>query len=146
MFVIGARQIRECLDAPLDSKPTFYSLGSERVLIAANDRYGLVFAVTRANRHGLLEAARRTDNRYRRRIRWTGDRRASMCPIPGNVIGAGVYPLRYRLPDVYIGLAIEWRPEEASDCRKESPKVSSVVMMTKKSVVMRRSVVMPRMH
>jgi hypothetical protein len=111
--------------------------------LAAKHIYSLIFAVSPRDSHCLPGAARPKCYWWRRWYRRTSKKtgRTSMYPIPGNIICACVYPVRDRLPDVqvYVGLAIKWPPEEASDCRKESPYISSVV-------VMRRSVVTRRMH
>jgi len=59
-------------------------------LVAANDIYGLLFAVTHRNRYGLLGAARHiwSDSWCRGWFRRTNKRRTSMCPIPRNIIRA----------------------------------------------------------
>jgi hypothetical protein len=61
-------------------------------LVAANDIYGLLFAVTQRNRYGLRGAARHicSDNWCRGWFRRTNNRRTSMCPIPRNIICARV--------------------------------------------------------
>lgn len=61
-------------------------------LVAANDIYGLLFAVTQRNRYGLRGAARHicSDNWCRGWFRRTNKRRTSMCPIPRNIICARV--------------------------------------------------------
>jgi hypothetical protein len=59
-------------------------VGRVPCLVAANDSYGLLFAVTHRNRYGLRGAARHiwSDNWFRR----ADNRRISMYRIPGNII------------------------------------------------------------
>src|SRR5215475_5005337 len=71
-----------------------------RFFLAANDSYGLIFAVCPRNRHGLRDARRSTDDWVEGWFRRVRKRRTSMHPIPGNIVGACVYPVRDRLPDV----------------------------------------------
>jgi len=69
-----------------------FAMTKARFLSAANHIYGLVFAVSARNRHGLPGAAGHIGHRWRRRFRSVGKktRRISVCPIPGNVIFVGV--------------------------------------------------------
>jgi hypothetical protein len=61
-------------------------------LVATNDIYSLLFAVTQRNRYGLHGAVRHicSGNWCRGRFRRTNKRRTSMCPIPRNIICARV--------------------------------------------------------
>ena len=74
--------------------------GMARFFSAANDLDGLIFAVCPRNRHSLRDARRSTDNWVEGWFRRVRKRRTSMHPIPGNIVGACVYPVRDRLPDV----------------------------------------------
>ena len=56
--------------------------------LAANHRYGLIFAVGPRRRYRLRAAARCKDNGWRRRDGGANNRRTSMYPIPGNIVGA----------------------------------------------------------
>ena len=56
--------------------------------LAANHRYGLIFAVGPRRRYRLRAAPRCMDNGWRRRDRGANNRRTSMYPIPGNIGGA----------------------------------------------------------
>jgi hypothetical protein len=67
-------------------------MANARFLLAANDRYGLVFAVFSRNRYGLRRTAGHIGYGWRRRSRRAGKKtgRIPVCPIPGNIIFVGV--------------------------------------------------------
>jgi hypothetical protein len=56
---------------------------------AANHSNRLIFSVTPRNRYGLWGAARRARSRCEWRLGRVGNRRTPVCPVPGDIVGAG---------------------------------------------------------
>ena len=115
-------------------------------LLAAHHGYGLVFAVSSRNRHGLRGTAGAQCYRWKKRFGRAGKqtRRLSVRPIPRKILFVRVSKItRYRahrLHDLCVGLAIRWPKEEPPGCGKESPSIAYVIAHDIACVVeMRRS-------